>query len=159
MLESVSISGMTWHVCPKCGEKFYRKSDECPYCDKKVDEKPPKTLPRIIHEKKAFLVYKCPKCGMPVVLKDIKEANDYFYGCSDYPNCDFKSSVESIDDKAEKMYYYKDLREVCPVCGEEVIRLKRKDFNFEFYTCKNFDCDFAFSLQDGQFMKKHVVKD
>lgn len=161
MLESVNISGMTWHECPECGEKFYSKSDKCPYCAKKEREKPPEPIPvKIIkHKKKAYLVYKCPKCGKPVVLKDIKEANDCFYGCGDYPNCDFKSSVESIDDKAEKMYYYDDLRETCPLCGDEVIRLKRKDFNFEFYSCKNFDCDFAFSLQDDQFMKKHEVED
>ena len=150
---------MTWHECPECGKNFYSKSDKCPYCPKKDEEKPPKSIPPIKREKKAFLVYKCPECGNPVVLKDIKEANNYFYGCSDYPNCNFHSSVDSIDDKAEKMYYYKDLRETCPLCGDEIIKFKRKDFNFEFYACKNFECDFAFSLQDEQFMEKHVVKE
>ena len=75
----IIISGMTWHECPKCGEKFYSKSDKCPYCPKKDEEKPlevPQESKKK-YPKKAFLVYKCPECGNPVVLK-IKRTPAHF---------------------------------------------------------------------------------
>ena len=79
MMEMIIISGMTWHECPKCGEKFYSKSDKCPYCPKKDEEKPlevPQESKKK-YPKKAFLVYKCPECGNPVVLK-IKRTPAHF---------------------------------------------------------------------------------
>ena len=36
------MSEMTWHECPECGKKFFRKSKECPYCARKGKEKPKK---------------------------------------------------------------------------------------------------------------------
>ena len=159
-MESVNISELTWQVCPICGSDFKAKSGGiCRKCARKAEESP-KDAPRKKKEypKKAFLVYKCPKCGEPVVLKD-QEDTSPFYGCSNYPDCDFTSSVESIDAKAVKMYYSKNLRHTCPLCGDEVITMKRKEENHEFLGCRNPECKFAFSLQDKQFIRKHVIEE
>lgn len=75
-------------------------------------------------EKEAFVPkvqtdLKCPKCGS--FLNKVWSRNKYFYGCSNYPECDFTSSVEALefnkDDYAENF----DWNQPCPKCGGEMI--------------------------------------
>lgn len=55
---------------------------------------------------------KCPKCDGDVIVKHTK-AKRIFYGCSNYPNCDFVSWNEPTNEK-------------CPQCGEILYKKKGK---------------------------------
>lgn len=55
---------------------------------------------------------KCPKCDGDVIVKHTKSKR-IFYGCSNYPNCDFVSWNEPTNEK-------------CPQCGEILYKKKGK---------------------------------
>lgn len=55
---------------------------------------------------------KCPKCDGDVIVKRTKSKR-IFYGCSNYPNCDFVSWNEPTNEK-------------CPQCGEVLYKKKSK---------------------------------
>ena len=108
-------------ICEKCGRpmvvKFgrYGKFIACsgyPEC---------KNIKKIVHETGA----ECPKCGGKVVLKKTKRGR-VFYGCSEYPNCDFVSWDEPTMEK-------------CPRCGKTL--LKKKGKHPKFY-CITPDCGY-----------------
>ena len=67
-----------------------------------------KNIKKIVHETGA----ECPKCGGKVVMKKTKKGR-VFYGCDQYPNCDFVSWDEPIQEK-------------CPKCGKTLLRKKGK---------------------------------
>lgn len=54
----------------------------------------------------------CPKCGGDVIVKHTKSKR-VFYGCSNYPECDFVSWNEPVNEK-------------CPQCGEILFKKKGK---------------------------------
>ena len=68
----------------------------------------------------------CPKCGGDVIVKHTKSKR-VFYGCSNYPNCDFVSWNEPSNEK-------------CPQCGQ--ILYKKKGKKPTLY-CANADCGFT----------------
>jgi len=47
---------------------------------------------------------KCPKCGVGELVQKVNKKKKVFYGCSNYPNCDFATN-------------YKPLPQPCPKCG------------------------------------------
>ena len=52
----------------------------------------------------------CPKCGGSIVAKKSK-SNRKFFGCSNYPNCDFVTWSEPT-------------KELCPKCGKTLFKKK-----------------------------------
>ncbi|MBQ5641284.1 MAG: topoisomerase DNA-binding C4 zinc finger domain-containing protein, partial [Ruminococcus sp.] len=54
----------------------------------------------------------CPKCGGDVIVKHTKSKR-VFYGCSNYPNCDFVSWNEPVNER-------------CPQCGQILFKRKGK---------------------------------
>ncbi|MGN0242084.1 MAG: type I DNA topoisomerase [Candidatus Weimeria sp.] len=50
---------------------------------------------------------KCPKCGKDIVIRKTKKGRK-FYGCEDYPDCDFMSWQKPVSKK-------------CPRCGSYVV--------------------------------------
>ena len=54
----------------------------------------------------------CPKCNGDVIIKHTK-SKKIFYGCSNYPKCDFVSWNEPVNEK-------------CPQCGEILFKKKGK---------------------------------
>ena len=68
---------------------------------------------------------KCPKCGGDVVIKHTKKKR-VFYGCENYPNCDFVSWDEPTT-------------QLCPKCGKPLLRKKGK--NPKYY-CVTPDCGY-----------------
>ncbi len=99
----------TDEVCEKCGKPMvikvgrYGKFMACsgyPEC---------KNVKKIINDTGA----KCPKCGGKIIQRKSKRGR-VFYGCSEYPNCDFVS-------------WDPPSKETCPVCGKTLLRKKGKD--------------------------------
>ena len=95
-------------VCEKCGRKMvvkvgrYGKFIACPgYPDCKNIKK---------YVEKTGTV--CPKCGGDIIVKHTKNKR-VFYGCSNYPDCDFVSWNEPTNEK-------------CPQCGEVLYKKKGK---------------------------------
>ena len=68
----------------------------------------------------------CPKCGGDVIKRQSKR-NRTFYGCNNYPNCNFISWDEPTNEK-------------CPKCGEILFKKNTKDAKLY---CKNQDCAFT----------------
>ncbi len=95
-------------ICELCGRQMvikmgrYGKFIACPGYPEC------KNIKKLVHETGA----ECPKCGGKVVLKKTKKGR-VFYGCSEYPNCDFVSWDEPIQEK-------------CPRCGKTLLKKKGK---------------------------------
>lgn len=95
-------------VCELCGRKMVIKSGRygkflaCPgYPECKNTKK-------IVKETGGI----CPKCGGKIIAKKSKN-NRLFYGCSNYPNCDFVTWNEPST-------------ELCPRCGKTLFKKKGK---------------------------------
>lgn len=54
----------------------------------------------------------CPKCNHKV--QKIWSRNKYFYGCSNYPDCDYTAPIESLEFKKEDYADDFDWDQVCP---------------------------------------------
>ena len=70
-------------------------------------------------EKEAFVPkeltdLKCPKCGHK--LQKIWSRNKYFYGCSNYPDCDYTAPIEALDFNKEDYADDFDWDQTCPKC-------------------------------------------
>ena len=93
-------------VCELCGRKMVIKSGRygkflaCPGYPECKNTK------RIVEETGGI----CPKCGGSIVAKKSK-SNRKFYGCSNYPNCDFVTWSEPS-------------KELCPKCGKTLFKKK-----------------------------------
>lgn len=71
-------------------------------------------------EKEAFVPklmtdINCPKCGNK--LQKIWSRDKYFYGCSNYPDCKFTVSIESLEFKKEDYAENFDWDQPCPKCA------------------------------------------
>ncbi|MDE6659270.1 MAG: type I DNA topoisomerase [Eubacterium sp.] len=96
----------TDEICEKCGRNMiikvgrFGKFLACPGYPECKNTKP------LIYKTKA----KCPECGGDVIEKKTKRGTS-FYGCSNYPNCNFMTWDLPSD-------------EVCPKCGKSLFRKK-----------------------------------
>lgn len=100
----------TDEVCEKCGRNMvikvgrFGKFLACPGYPECKNTKP------LVYKTKA----KCPECGGDVIEKKTKRGTS-FYGCSNYPNCNFMTWDLPSD-------------EVCPKCGKSLFRKKEMYF-------------------------------
>ena len=96
-------------VCELCGRKMVIKSGRygkflaCPGYPECKNTK------RIVEETPGV----CPKCGGAIVAKKSKN-NRKFFGCSNYPNCDFVTWNEPAAEK-------------CPNCGKTLFKKKGRN--------------------------------
>ncbi len=95
-------------ICDKCGKPMvvkygrYGKFIACsgyPDC---------KNIVKVVNK----IGVPCPKCGGDVISRNTKRGRQFF-GCSNYPNCDFVSWYEPVNEK-------------CPRCGSVLFRKKGK---------------------------------
>lgn len=95
-------------ICENCGKPMvykygrYGKFIACsgyPEC---------KTVKKFVEE----IGVACPKCGGNVIVRKTKRGKP-FYGCSEYPNCDFVSWNEPVNER-------------CPQCGDILYKKKGK---------------------------------
>lgn len=110
-------------ICEKCGRNMVIKHGRfgdflaCPGYPECKNTKP------IVHK----INVKCPKCGGDVLIKHSKKGRK-FYGCSNYPKCDFVSWYEPVNEK-------------CPKCGSIMVKKYNKAGGYSIQ-CSNSDCKF-----------------
>lgn len=111
----------TEEICPNCGSKMVIRSGRfgkflaCPNYPTCKTTKP---LPA------DEVTVPCPKCGGKLVQR-ISKKGKKFFGCANYPECDFASTGLPTGEK-------------CPECGGFLIRgFKGK------ILCNNFDCKYT----------------
>ncbi len=106
-------------ICDKCGRKMVVKNSRfgkflaCPGYPECKNTKP---MPE------DEIKQPCPKCGAKLVKRVKRGTNKAFYGCSNYPACDFAAPGIPTGD-------------VCPECGGYIL----KGFKGRKY-CMNADC-------------------
>lgn len=109
--------------CDKCGKfmviKHGRFGDflACPGYPECKNTKP------IVEE----LNVQCPKCDGKVLVRKSRKGKKFF-GCSNYPNCDFVSWFEPVADK-------------CPQCGNFMWKKFNKSKG-SYYECSNLECKY-----------------
>jgi DNA topoisomerase-1 len=110
-------------LCEKCGVNMviklgrYGKFLACPNFPDCRNTKP------IIEE----INKQCPKCTGKVVIRRTKKGRK-FYGCENYPKCDFISWNMPADKK-------------CPKCNSFMVIKRRKNGN-EYIACSNKECKY-----------------
>jgi len=109
-------------LCPKCGSpllirlgrfgKFYACSGfpKCKYTESLKDN---------------MLNIGCPKCKIGKITEKRTRKGKIFYGCDQYPKCDFALWDRPTSEK-------------CPKCGSLLVETKRKQIK-----CSHKECDFA----------------
>lgn len=79
----------------------------------------------------------CPQCGSK--LQKIWSKSKYFYGCSTYPECNFRASLEEISFNKEDYAADFNWEQKCPKCGSEM-KLRHGRFG-AFLGCTSYpDC-------------------
>ncbi len=61
----------------------------------------------------------CPKCGH--ILQKIWSRSKYFYGCSNYPTCDFTSPLEALEFNKDDYDPNFDWDQSCPNCSSPMV--------------------------------------
>ncbi|MBQ9280929.1 MAG: type I DNA topoisomerase [Treponema sp.] len=117
-------------VCDKCGKPMVKKLGRFGYflaCS---------GFPEC-HNTKSIPLAKCPKegCDGEIVARKTKGRGKEFYGCTNYPKCDFISHFKPLDNQ------------YCPKCGWFLVeKFDKKNGNYK--SCINPDCDYLHSADD-----------
>jgi DNA topoisomerase-1 len=105
-------------VCPQCGRNMvlrHGRYGEFVSCS---------GYPECKYVKQNFIGVKCPQCADgELVEKKARRRGNIFYGCSNYPKCDFTSA-------------YKPVAETCPECGSPYLLEKNLKAG-TFLVCPN----------------------
>jgi DNA topoisomerase-1 len=117
----------TDYVCEKCGKPLVKKLGRFGFflaCSGFPDCRSTRSIP----------LAKCPKCSGDVIARKTKGRGREFYGCTNYPDCDFLS-------------YHKPLDQNCPKCGWFMVESNdRKKGTHK--ACINPDCDYLHNAED-----------
>jgi len=130
-LESLkgTLDEPTDYVCDKCGKPMVKKLGRYGFflaCSGFPDCRNPKSIP----------LAKCPKCSGDVVARKTKGQRKEFYGCTNYPDCDFIS-------------HFKPISQDCPKCGRFMVeKFDKKNGNHK--VCINPDCDYLHSAEENE---------
>ena len=118
-------------ICDKCGANMvyrvgrYGKFLACPnFPDCR------NTLPVL-----NYIDAKCPKCGGRLLEKTSRK-NRKFYGCENFPACDFVSWDRPVDER-------------CPKCGS-YMTLKRNSKGEQWHLCANETCRHRVEVQPAE---------
>ncbi len=126
--------------CDKCGRNMVIKHGRfgdflaCPGYPECKNTKP------IVEE----LDVECPKCGGKILVKRSRKGRK-FYGCSNYPKCDFVSWAEPVKEK-------------CPVCGSYMVK-KYSKVKGNYLECSNSECKYRqYNVEEGKEEGKEIKK-
>ena len=130
-VESVkgSLDEPTDKICEKCGKPMVKKLGRFGYflaCS---------GFPEC-HNTKSIPLAKCPMagCNGEIVARKTKGRGKEFYGCTNYPTCNFISHFKPIDS-------------YCPKCGWFLVEKFDKK-NGSYKSCINPDCDYLHSAEE-----------
>ncbi|MBO5608706.1 MAG: type I DNA topoisomerase [Treponema sp.] len=136
-----SLDEQTDQKCDKCGRPMVKKLGRFGYflaCS---------GFPEC-HNTKSIPLAKCPRpgCNGDIVARKTKGRGKEFYGCTNYPSCDFIS-------------HFKPLDVTCPKCGWFMVEKFDKK-NGSYKSCINPDCDYLHSAdeEDGESLKELMEK-
>jgi DNA topoisomerase-1 len=124
-----SLDEPTDYVCEKCGKPMVKKLGRFGFflaCSGFPECRNTKSIP----------LAKCPKCGGDVVARKTKSRGKEFYGCANYPECDFIS-------------HFKPINQNCPKCGQFMVEKYDKK-NGPHKACINPECDYLHSEDDDK---------
>jgi DNA topoisomerase-1 len=127
-----SLDEPTDYVCEKCGKQMMKKLGRFGFflaCSGFPECRNTRSIP----------LAKCPKCGGDVVARKTKGRGKEFYGCANYPDCDFIS-------------HFKPINQDCPKCGQFMVEKYDKK-NGSHKACINPDCDYLHSADDEEEAK------
>ena len=123
------LDEVTDYKCEKCGKPMVKKLGRFGFflaCSGFPECKNPKSIP----------LAKCPKCSGDIVSRKTRGRGKEFYGCTNYPACDFIS-------------HFKPLDQNCPRCGWFLVdRFDRK--NGSHKACVNPGCDYLHSSDEEE---------
>ena len=123
----VQVDEKSEEKCEKCGSEMivkigpYGKYLQC-------------TNDECKHRKRLLVTtgVKCPKCGDGDVIQRKSKYGKVFYGCSKYPDCDFVSWNEPVNEK-------------CPECSSYLVKkITKKESSLQ---CSNPNCSFSKPLE------------
>jgi DNA topoisomerase-1 len=122
-----TLDEVTDHKCEKCGKPLVKKLGRFGFflaCSGFPDCKNTKSIP----------LAKCPKCSGDIVSRKTKGRGKEFYGCTNYPDCDFIS-------------HFKPTNQSCPNCGQFLVeKYDKKNGNFK--ACINSACNYLHSADE-----------
>jgi DNA topoisomerase I len=124
-----TLDEKTDFVCEKCGKPLLKKLGRYGYflaCSGFPECRNTKSIP----------LAKCPKCNGDIVARKTKGRGKEFYGCTNYPECDFIS-------------HFKPINQNCPKCGFFMVEKYDKK-NGAHKACINPDCDYLHSADDNE---------
>ena len=122
-------------VCEKCGKPMVKKLGRFGYflaCSGFPECRNTRSIP----------LAKCPMpgCDGEIVARKTKGRGKEFYGCTNYPKCNFISHFKPID-------------QYCPKCGWFLVEKYDKK-NGTYKSCINPDCTFLHSADDAAAFEK-----
>ncbi len=136
-VESVkgSLDEPTDKICEKCGKTMMKKLGRFGFflaCS---------GFPEC-HNTKSIPLAKCPMpgCNGEIVARKTKGRGKEFYGCTNYPTCNFISHFKPID-------------QYCPKCGWFLVEKFDKK-NGSYKSCINPDCDYLHSADDASIAEE-----
>jgi DNA topoisomerase-1 len=126
-----SLDEETDYVCEKCGKKMVKKLGRFGFflaCSGFPECRNTKSIP----------LAKCPRpgCGGDIVARKTKGRGKEFYGCTNYPQCDFIS-------------HFKPIAQACPTCGQFMVE-KYDKTNGTHKACINPECDYLHSNDEDE---------
>ncbi|MBR1536914.1 MAG: type I DNA topoisomerase [Treponema sp.] len=119
-------------ICDKCGKPMLKKLGRFGYflaCS---------GFPEC-HNTKSIPLAKCPKAGCDgeIVARKTRGRGKEFYGCTNYPKCDFISHFKPLSDQ------------YCPKCGWFLVeKYDKKNGNYK--SCINPECDYLHTAEEGE---------
>jgi DNA topoisomerase-1 len=124
-----TLDEKTEFTCEKCGKPLLKKLGRFGFflaCSGFPECRSTKSIP----------LAKCPKCNGDIVARKTKGRGKEFYGCTNYPECDFIS-------------HFKPINQNCPKCGFFMVEKYDKK-NGAHKACINPNCDYLHSADDGE---------
>jgi DNA topoisomerase-1 len=120
----------TDYVCELCGKPMLKKLGRFGFflaCSGFPDCRNTRSIP----------LAKCPRpgCNGEIVARRTKGRGKEFFGCTNYPECDFIS-------------HFKPINASCPKCGQFLVEKYDKK-NGSFKSCINPECDYLHTQEDA----------
>lgn len=125
-----TLDEMTEYVCEKCGRFLVKKLGKFGFflaCSGFPECRNTRSIPVAV----------CPNCGGDVVARKTKGRGKEFYGCANYPVCDF-------------LTHFKPINQNCPKCGQFLVEKYDKQ-NGSHKACINPECDYLHTAGEEEY--------